>query len=480
MNKLKLELYIHLHVHTEYSNIRLLDSTNKITKMLKYVASLGQKGLAITDHEALSGHVKFIQEVKKLKKEGVLPSDFKPILGNEIYLVNETQMNEGLEMGSGVKFNHFLLLAKDKIGHEQLRELSSRAWKRMFNYKGMERVPTFYSDIENIVGKNKGHIIASSACLGSFLGQKVLELLNTDIEEDKIQIKTEIHEFVCWCVDIFGDDFYIEIQPSQMEEQIEFNKMAIKIANGYKIKYIVTTDSHYLTSEDREVHKAYLTSDEEGGSNREVDDFYSSTHFFTEDMLREYLGYLSEEELNNSISNTYEIANKIEEYDLNHKQIIPKVKLPNQEEWFFDLELFNIAQKYENIKTMLNSEEQYDRYLVNISLKGLRDKINNGFITKDDYNETFERINTECYEIIGSSKAKDEPLSSYFVTMAKNIDIIWDDAESIVAVGRGSAGGYIINYLVGITQINPLKQGIEMPHWRFISAERPDLIKSVA
>ena len=92
-------------------------------------------------------------------------------------------------------------------------------------------------------------------------------------------------------------------------------------------------------------------------------------------------------------------------------------------------------------------------------------------------NEVFERMNIECKELLGISEAKQQPVSGYFTTMEKIIDIIWNEAEAIVPPGRGSAGGYIIDYLVGITQVNPLKQGVEMPHFRFISAERPDYPK---
>ena len=141
-------IFTHLHVHSEYSNLRLLDSINKIKNMIEYVVSLGQNALALTDHESLSGHVEFLKTVKKLKKAEKIPQDFKPILGNEIYLVDEDEMNN--EVGNGISnFYHFLLLAKDAKGHQQLRELSSRAWSRMFSYKNIDRV-YFYSDIEEI------------------------------------------------------------------------------------------------------------------------------------------------------------------------------------------------------------------------------------------------------------------------------------------------------------------------------------------
>ena len=155
--------FINCHSHSEYSNLRLKDATNKIEDMINYVSKdLKQKGLAITDHESLSGHIDAIKIVQEGKKNGTIDEDFKLILGNEIYLINEEEMKTKLENKEKVDFYHFILLAKDKEGHHQLRQLSSRAWKRMFNHKGMDRVPTFKSDIEEIV--KGGHIIASTAC----------------------------------------------------------------------------------------------------------------------------------------------------------------------------------------------------------------------------------------------------------------------------------------------------------------------------
>ncbi len=463
--------FVHLHNHSEYSNIRLLDSINKIPKMIQYVSSLGQTALALTDHECLSGHVKFIKEVKKLKKEEKISQDFKPILGNEIYLLQEEEMNNCLESGEKIQFYHFLLLAKDSIGHKQLRQLSSRAWERMFSYRGMDRVPTFHSDIEEILKGNSGHIIASSACLGSYFAQNVLALISEDCE-DEMYYKYRIHDFVTWCIDIFGkDDFYIEIQPSkESQEQINYNKKAIEIAKAYGLRFLISTDAHYIKLEDRSIHKAYLTSDEEDGGDREVDAFYHSTHFFTSEMLEDYLDYLESDDLIHAVQSTLDITNKIEEYDLAHKQIIPKIQLPDKSEWFYDGELYSKAKKYSSISEMINSQEIFDKYLISLTLKGFKDKI-----TKEDYKETFERLNIECKEVLEISAKKDEPISSYFVTMDKNIDIIWEEAESVVGTSRGSAAGFIINYLIGITQINPLKQGVEMPHWRFISGLRPEL-----
>ena len=96
--------------------------------------------------------------------------NFKLILGNEIYLVRNGLSKDNFVAGED-RYYHFILLAKDDIGHKQIRELSSRAWKRSF-FRFLERVPTYYSDIEEVIGSNPGHVIASTACLGGFVGSK--------------------------------------------------------------------------------------------------------------------------------------------------------------------------------------------------------------------------------------------------------------------------------------------------------------------
>ena len=152
-NTINKDNFVSLHTHSEYSNIRLLDSTNKIKDMILHVANnLNQSAMALTDHESIAGHPQYLQTVEELKGDGLIPLDFKPILGNEIYLVDQHTYEEAIENNNSMRFYHFLLLAKNKEGHKQLRELSSRAWERERMLRGMERTPTYYSDIEEIIG----------------------------------------------------------------------------------------------------------------------------------------------------------------------------------------------------------------------------------------------------------------------------------------------------------------------------------------
>jgi DNA polymerase-3 subunit alpha len=128
---------------------------------------MGYKGVAITDHESVSAHIKAIKTVRAFKEKSKIPQDFKLILGNECYLVDDLETVKDNYKSGETKFPHFLLLSTTKKGHEILRLLSSRAWGRSFYTGTMERVPTLKADLEELVKPNKGLIIGSSACLGS-------------------------------------------------------------------------------------------------------------------------------------------------------------------------------------------------------------------------------------------------------------------------------------------------------------------------
>ena len=164
-----------VHVHSEYSNIRLLDAINKLKSLINRSIELGLAGITLTDHECLSGHIKMNQLTHKVQKEN---PNFKVALGNEIYLVDTRE--------NGIKYYHFILIAKDKEGHKQLRQLSSLAWLNSYYDRGMERVPTLKEDLRRIVKENPGHLIATTACMGGELSTLALNLYNArQIKDEK-------------------------------------------------------------------------------------------------------------------------------------------------------------------------------------------------------------------------------------------------------------------------------------------------------
>ena len=154
-----------LHNHTQYSNIRLRDCIIKENDLIDYAIELGHKVVAITDHECISNSIKVQKYYKKVKKNN---PDFKVILGNEIYLVRNGLNNDNFISGVD-KYYHFILLARDQIGHQQIREISTRAWMRSYMARGMRRVPTYYQDLVDIIHANPGHVIGTTACLGGAL-----------------------------------------------------------------------------------------------------------------------------------------------------------------------------------------------------------------------------------------------------------------------------------------------------------------------
>lgn len=462
------------HTHDDTSNLRLKDCINKVKDTILYVANeLGQKHYTITNHESLSSHMKAMVTLNELKKEGKIPQDFTIGLGNEIYLVDEETLNERLASKEKIDFYHFILIALDDEGHAQLRELSTRAWSRMFNYKGLDRVPTFYTDLEEVIGKNKGHVIGSSACVGGFVGKNVLR---EDYEA--------VDSFIEWCHEVFGkDNFYLELQPHKKESSMEeykdmpYNMFEQEIVNEW-IKQsghqaIITTDAHYLKEEDRFLHESFLKSDEDeemySSGGREVGDFYETTYFMSGKEIHHWLDYLGSDYVNECLLNTWKIKERIKGYNLFKNQVIPQIPLPDKALWYWNEDIADVIydNSLDNILDLIDSDNPYDNYLVSLCMYGIVERK----IPQEEWLETLQRVDDEAYELIGISKAKDAVISSYFVTMHKFIDIIWNEAESFVGVSRGSGAGFMVNFLLNIVQINPLKQPTEMPLWR--STNRP-------
>lgn len=244
--------------------------------------------------------------------------DFKIALGDEIYLVDYRD--------NRIKYYHFILIAKDAIGHKALREISSIAWYNLYVDRGMERVPITKQELSSIVNKYKGHLIATTACAGGELSTLALGLVNARNNfEDTSIFKEKIDAFINYCLELFGEDFYIECAPSTYSDQCKINKELYQISQYYDIKMTAATDAHYLTKKDRFVHKAYLNSK---GGEREVDSFYEFTYLMNiEECKNLLLKSLSEEAIEQIFCNTREIQNKIQDYDLSRKQIIPKVEV---------------------------------------------------------------------------------------------------------------------------------------------------------
>ena len=188
------------HSHSMFSNFRLIDSINRPKDMILKAHELGMKGIALTDHETVAGHVEWLNCERDLKEAGKIPEDFKCACGNEIYLVDS---RENIE-----RYWHYILIAKNTEGHRALRELSSIAWYNGFSSRGLMRVPTQKCELENIVKKYPNTLIATTACLGGELPHFVAELIkaeNNNRENEIYMWKSKIDEFMRWNVDLFGN-----------------------------------------------------------------------------------------------------------------------------------------------------------------------------------------------------------------------------------------------------------------------------------
>lgn len=447
------------HSHSEFSNLRLIDSINRAEDMILTAHKLGMKGIALTDHETVSGHVKWLNTEKELKKAGKIPEDFKCACGNEIYLVDDRNNIQ--------RYWHFILIAKNTEGHRALRELSSIAWYNGFSSKGLMRVPTQKDELAEIVKKYPNTLIATSACLGGELPHLVAKLVDAEkkrlSEEEILNIKLEIVEFLRYCVDLFGDDFYIEIAAADSKDQKVFNQRIKSIAESQGIKIVIGSDAHYLTANERELHKAYLNSKE---GEREVDNFYYFAHMMDNEEAYGYISDIySEEDFKEFCENSMEIYNKIEDYDIFRNPIIPEVKVIPKEcpvslEW---VEKYTYPVLY----NLIISNNVQEKYWVSECL--------NALVNKNLWNGKYlERLEIEAKVIKTIGEKLGDCLFKYFNTFQHFIDLFWE-CGSIVGPGRGSAVCFLSNYLLGITQLDPVVWNL--PYWRFLNEERIELPK---
>lgn len=444
-------MFFNCHNHTMYSNLRLLDCIIKPKDLIDRAIELGLSGIAITDHEALSAHMEVNMYAKKIREKH---PDFTIALGNEIYLTDTRE--------KGQPYYHFILIAKDTIGHKGLRELSSKAWYNSYFDRGMERVPLLKSELEEIMTRYKGHIMGTTACMGGELSKLIVEYQALkEMNQPNQEIFYKMQNFIQFCMRVFGpDDFYIECAPSTMKDQILVNKYLGELAQTYGLNLVPGTDSHYLSPETRFAHKAYLNSK---GGDREVDSFYEFARLMDEKEVRELLLHSFDEITVDTIMHmTEDMRRKIEWYSLEKPQQIPVVDIPKRERGFLGWAIPSIYPTLDYINREGNVQEQY---WLDCCFNALRDK---GLID-DVY---FERLEIEADVIRYIGDRLGTCLYAYFNTFKHYIDLFWE-CGSIVGPGRGSATGFLSNYLLGITQLDPIKWNL--PWWRFLNKERAEL-----
>lgn len=436
------------HLHTMYSNTKFVDAINKPKELIDRAIELGLKGIAITDHSGLGAHVVANQYAQQVQEQY---PDFKVALGEEGYLCKTRE--------KGNYYFHQIWIAKDKIGHKMIREMSSTSWIKGYYDRGIFRTPILWDEVQEIVEKyGRGHIIASSACLAGTANHNLQLMIEAEQAGDTVARKKhhkEIVEYVQFMKSLFGDDFYLEVAPGRSDEQIAVNSRMSSLSKAFGVKMVCFSDAHYLKKEDAKAHSIFLNAKSSG--ERETDRFYSFAYLQSQDEVIENLAGtgLDFEEL---CANSMEIYDKIENYSLFHTQQSPQVEVK-------DYPKTEKHTDYPTLNYLYQSDEPQERYWVNQCVDNLKDKN----LFNDEYLSRLEE-EARVHKIVG--ERLDTCMFSYPIFLQHYINVIWD-CGSTIGVGRGSACSALSHWLLGVTQLDPIVNGF--PFWRYMNEATKEL-----
>jgi DNA polymerase-3 subunit alpha len=401
--------FIHLHCHTHYS---LLDGASHIPELMNKAVADGQKGIAITDHGNMFGAFEFVSEANK--------RNLKALVGCEFYLVHDRHKRQ-FQTSKGEKDQryHQLLLAKDQEGYQNLSKLCSLGFIEGA-YSGFPRI-----DKELLLRFHKG-LIATSCCIGAEIPQTIL---TGDLEKAEKAVQ--------WWLDIFGEDFYIELQRQRGLDTIDdtgmsqehVNQILLGFAKKYNIKVIATNDAHYINEEDAKAHDIILCVNtgkkmsDQGRFQFPSTDFY----FKTQQEMNFIFADIPE-----AIDNTNEIFDKITSPALTRDVLLPNFPVPpglkDQTTYLRQLVYEGAKHRYKEITPLI--QERLDWEL--------------SVIHKMDFNGYFLIVQD-------------------FISAARRMDVR-------VGPGRGSGAGSAVAYCLKITNIDPLKYNLLFE--RFLNPER--------
>ena len=399
--------FIPLHIHSEYS---LLDGTIRIGDLVKYAVDNELPGIAVTDHGVMYSAIEFYEKAKA--------SGINPLIGCEFYVHSgDIKVHDS----ANNPLYHLILIAKDDKGYKNLIKLVSTAWCEGFYYKPRINFELLKEHYEGLV--------CTSACLGG-------EVLKHFLKDEK----DKAYETAKRYKDLFGDDYYIELQDHNLEEQKRTNPMLIKLAKELDIKMIITNDSHYLRKEDADAQDTLLCL--QTNSNKDDPNRFSfpNNEFYikSKEEMRKAFSWMDDETFEQCCANTEEICNKCNvEIEL-HNAPLPHYEVP----------------KGYTIET----------YLEHIVMEGLKKRYGNP--APDDI---VERAKYELGVINQMGFPAYFLITWDFIHFAKTHDIP-------VGPGRGSAAGSVVAYALEITDIDPIYHKLLFE--RFLNPERftmPDI-----
>ena len=405
--------FVHLHVHSDYS---LLDGACRIDRLINRVAELGQTSVALTDHGVLFGAIDFFTTAKA---KGI-----KPLVGCEIYLVEGSRLEKSARIEGEKSFYHMGLLARNAQGYANLLKLVSDAHLRGFYYKPR-------TDLETLAA-HAGGLIAFSGCLAALVPQMLLQNRWEDARKATGRF-----------VDMFGrENFIIELQDHGIPEQRRIAPLLLKLAEEFKLKVVVTNDVHYVNAADASPHDTMLCI-QTGAKLEDADRMRFDTPQFYLKSRAEMERVFAE--VPEAVTNTSAVA---EMCDLTIKfgeNRYPKYPLPPE------------------IKT------DKPGYLKELCLDGLQQRYGVDYAKPAKAKDTtlaktlVERLDYEL-GIIAKTGFVD-----YFLIVWDFI--AWAKAHGIpVGPGRGSGAGSLVAYVLGITDIEPLRFGLLFE--RFLNPER--------
>lgn len=416
--------FSHLHVHTQYS---LLDGAAGIKKLYKKAIHDEMPALAITDHGNMFGVFNFVAEAYKNKLKPEDKNDkrlkVKPIVGCEFYVVENRHVRQFTRDKRDKRY-HQVLLAKNEEGYRNLTKLCSLGFIEGL-YGKYPRI-----DKELILQYHKG-LIATSCCIGAEVPQTILQ-----------KSEKEAEEVFKWWLNIFEDDYYIELQRHKIKEQDKVNEVLLRFAKKYNVKTIATNDSHYVDQEDSNAHDILLcintgdlkttpiSTDEEGGKGYRFGFPNNEFYFKTKNEMEHLFNDVPQ-----SLDNTREIVDKVELLNLERQILLPNFPIPPE----------FITQ---------------DQYLRHLTYEGARKRYSE--ITP----EIEERLNFEL------STIENMGFAGYFLIVMDFI-MAARDLKVFVGPGRGSAAGSVVAYCIGITNIDPIKYDLLFE--RFLNPDRKSL-----